>query len=52
MKFMKMMKDSVKLQDGHYSMKLPFKEEEVSLPNNRCVAKQHILGLGRRFERN
>ncbi len=51
-KFMKIMKNSVKLQDGHYSLKLPFKIQEVPLPNNHCVARQRIIGLKRRFERN
>lgn len=41
LKFMEIMKESVKLQDGHYSLKLPFKKEEISLPNNYCVAKQN-----------
>lgn len=41
-----------KLQDGHYTLNLPFKKEEVSLPNNQCVAKQRILGLKKRFEKN
>lgn len=39
-KFMEIMKYS---QDGHYSLKLPFKKEEIFLPNNHCVAKQCIL---------
>lgn len=51
-KFMEIMKSSVKLQEGHYSLKLPFKKEKVSLPNNQCVAKQRIAGLKGRFERN
>ena len=51
-RFMEIMKESVNLQDGHYILKLPFKKEDVSLPNNQCVAKQRILGLKRRFERN
>lgn len=46
------MKYSVKLQDGHHSLKLPFKKEEIFLPNNHGVAKQRILGLKRRFERD
>lgn len=50
--FMKIMTDSGKLQDGHYSFKLPFKKEETSLPNYYCVAKQRILWLKRGFERN
>lgn len=50
-KFMEIVKDSIRLEDGHYSLKLPFKIE-ASLPNNRCVAKQCILGMKRKFEKN
>lgn len=42
-KFMEIMKYSVKLQNGHYCLKIPFKKGEVSLPNNQCIAKQRIL---------
>ncbi len=52
MKFMDIMKDSCKLQDGHYTLELPFKRKDVSLPNNQCVARQRILGLKRRFGRD
>ncbi|KAK0145450.1 hypothetical protein N1851_015638 [Merluccius polli] len=41
-RFMEIMKESVNLQDGHYILKLPFKKEDVSLPNNQCVAKQRV----------
>ncbi|XP_061890530.1 zinc finger protein 260-like [Entelurus aequoreus] len=35
MKFMKVMTDSCKLEDGHYTLELPFKKKDaVSLPNN------------------
>lgn len=37
--FMEIMENSAVLEDGHYSLKLPFKKENVSLPNNRSVAK-------------
>lgn len=50
-RFMEIMTKSVKLQDGHYSLDLPFKIEP-SLPNNQVVAKQRILGLRRKLERN
>nr|XP_061785759.1 uncharacterized protein LOC133576497 [Nerophis lumbriciformis] len=52
MKYMELVESSVQLQDGHYQMKLPFKSENTSLPNNICVAKQRIRGLERRLQRN
>lgn len=51
LQFMKIMKDSVKLQHGHYSLKLPFRND-VKLPDNLCVAKQRCSGLKRKLERN
>lgn len=41
--FMEIMEKSATLENGHYSLKLPFKKENVSLPNNRSVAKQRLL---------
>lgn len=52
MKFMEIMTESCKLENGHYTLDLPFKRKDVSLPNNQCVAKQRILGLKRRFGRD
>lgn len=51
-RFIKIMDQSVKLKDGHYSLKLPFKAQEVTLPNNRCIAQQRLIGLRRKMERN
>lgn len=51
-RFIEIMEQSVKLQDGHYSLKLPFKSKEVNLPNNRCVALQRLTSLKRKMERN
>lgn len=47
--FMKIASDSATLKDGHYYMRLPFREENVQMPNNRHVATQRALGLTRRF---
>ena len=49
MRFMETMDQSAKLQDGKYCLKLPFKRNEVSLPNNIAVVKQRMQGLRRRF---
>lgn len=50
--FTEIMAQSVKLQNGHYSLKLPFKTKDVYLPNNRCVALQHLTSLTGKLERN
>lgn len=34
-RFLEIMDQSVKLQEGHYSLKLPFKNKEVKMSNNR-----------------
>lgn len=50
--FMEKVNRSIELQDGHYKVNLPFKMENPMLPNNLCVAKQRILGLKRKLDRN
>ncbi|GAA6227198.1 uncharacterized protein LOC115787620, partial [Lates japonicus] len=52
MKFLEIVSHSAKLQDGHYSLKMPFRKEHPTLPNNRSMAKQRLLGLKRRFQRD
>ncbi len=42
---------SVKLVDGHYSIALPLKDRNFSMPNNRTIAEQCVLNLKRRFVR-
>ncbi|GAA6094348.1 uncharacterized protein LOC115787620 [Tachysurus ichikawai] len=51
-RFLEIAGSSAKLEDNHYPLKLPFKRENVDLPNNFSVAKQRILGLKRRFQRD
>jgi len=50
--FMEKVNGSIKLQDGHYKLNLPFKKENPMLPNNLCVAKQRLVGLKRKLDRN
>lgn len=45
----RIIESSAALEYGHYSSKLPFKEENMPVPNNFSVVKQRILGLTRRF---
>ena len=46
------MENSVKLEDDHYTVAIPFSEKAPSLPNNRVVAKKRLAGLGRKLENN
>lgn len=52
LKFLDIMDKSVKLQNGHYCVKLPWKHGQPSLPNNISMVKQRLLGLKRRFQRD
>lgn len=51
-RFMEIVESSAQLKEGHYVLKLPFKKENVIMPNNLCVAKQRIHGLKRKFQKN
>ena len=51
-KFMKIASDSAVLQDGHYYLKLPFREINVVMPNNRHMALQRAQQLVKRFKRD
>lgn len=52
LRFLKIMDDSAQLVNGHYSVKMPFRNDQFALPNNLCVVKQRLLGLQRRFQRD
>lgn len=51
-KFTKCLNNSVKLEDGHYVLDLPFRRENQVLPNNRPVAEQRLRGLKKKFQRH
>ncbi|KAI7802084.1 hypothetical protein IRJ41_024663 [Triplophysa rosa] len=51
-RFLEIAESSATFEDNHYTLKLPFKKENVYLPNNFSVAKQRMLGLKRRFQRD
>ena len=52
MRFLEIVSHSAKLQDGHYSLKMPFRKEHPTFSNNLSMAKQRLLGLKRRFQRD
>nr|XP_054607751.1 uncharacterized protein LOC129167238 [Nothobranchius furzeri] len=51
-KFMEIMENSACTLDGHYCLDLPFKKDDIIMPNNRCVMAQRLQTLKRKFERN
>nr|XP_046229927.1 uncharacterized protein LOC124050970 [Scatophagus argus] len=46
------MNSSVKRKDRHYEIRLPFRQDNISLPNNRKVVEQRALSLARRFQKD
>ncbi len=50
--FLKIVNESISLSDGHYTLNLPFRKDNVIMPNNRHMAMQHLLSLKRKFKRN
>ncbi len=50
--FMEKVSKSIELRNGHYKMNLSFRMENPMLPNKLCVAKQCLIGLKRKFDRN
>ncbi|XP_068720606.1 uncharacterized protein [Montipora capricornis] len=48
-KALRTMEQSVKLQDGHYQVALPWREFPPFLPYNRPLAERRLLMLKRRF---
>lgn len=42
---MNIVNSSTKLIGNHYYVDLPFKKDNPNLPNNCCVAEQHLQNL-------
>lgn len=51
-KFMTILEESTCMLEGHYCMDLPFREDNVIMPNNRGMVEQRLLGLKRKFDKN
>ncbi|KAL9986036.1 hypothetical protein ACROYT_G000097 [Oculina patagonica] len=51
-RFMKSVEESIKLNDSHYEISLPFKDQEYPVPNNRIQAEQRAIWLKRKLEKN
>ena len=44
--------ESVKVEEGHYIMKIPFKHATPKLPNNRSLAEKRLSTLNRRLAKD
>ncbi|XP_066912661.1 uncharacterized protein [Clytia hemisphaerica] len=51
-RFMSIMEEKTKMEDGHYVLPLPLRDGESNLPNNRRVAERRLASLKRKLERN
>lgn len=51
-KLIEMLRDSLKLVDGQYSIGLPLKKKNVYMPDNRTIAEQRALNLNKRLEKD
>lgn len=50
--FMSIMESSKELRNGHYYLPLPFKESDGMMPHNYQQARQRVMSLKRKFEKN
>ena len=51
-KALKIFEDSVNKKDDHYTIALPWKAKNTSLPNNKKMAEKRMLGLKRKLIAN
>ena len=50
--FLKIVSNSAQLKDGHYNLKLPFRNASVDMPNNKQIAHQRVQHLVKGFEKD
>ena len=51
-RFLEIASKSVSLIDGHYTLNLPFRKDDVLMPNNHHIAMQRLQSLKRKLKRN
>ena len=51
-KFLKIADESTVKKDGHYVMRLPFRDENLTMPNNKTVAELRAMALRRKLMKN
>ena len=52
LKFIEILKNGTELVGGHYQVPLPFRKDEINLPNNRSQAEKRFACLERKLPRN
>ena len=52
LKFIEILKNGTELVGGHYQVPLPFRKDEVNLPNNCSQAEKRFACLKKRLSRN
>ena len=52
LKFIGILKNGKELVGGHYQVPLPFKKDEINLPNNRSLAEKIFACFERKLSRN
>lgn len=50
-RFLKLINEGIKIDNGPYSMPLPFKRDSPSLPNNKSVAVRSLTNLAKKFKK-
>lgn len=50
-KFLHVINSSIKRKDGHYEIRFPFRQGNISLPNNTKLVEQRALSLVCRFQK-
>ena len=51
-RFMSLLQTEARLVSGHYELPLPFRRDDVAMPNNRSQAVQRMGAIKKRFEVN
>ncbi|KAL2102335.1 hypothetical protein ACEWY4_001503 [Coilia grayii] len=51
-KFLRIADESAVKKNGHYVMRLPFRDENLSMPNNKAVAELRAMTLRRKLSKN
>ena len=49
---LRVMEDTVTLDEGHYMLALPWKNQRITLPNNRALAETRLSHLKRKSKRD
>ena len=51
-KALKLMQDTIEMDDGHYKLALPWVNDHVTMPNDRFMAETRLAYLGKKLKRD